>query len=77
MFKSFFHGLARAFTIPRAVRNKIDNNPLASAAKNILLSDLLNGISAAVDKQVAPGSDLNAAIKTELGLTLQQTGVLK
>ena len=77
MFKSFFHGLARAFTVPRSVRNKIDNNPLAMAAKNALLADLLNGVSSAVDKQVSPGSDLNAAIKTELGLALQQTGVLK
>ena len=76
MLKNLFHGLARAFTVPRDVRQQIDQNPLTATVKSVLLADLSVSIAGAVDKHI-PDPALNAAAKREIGALLEQTGLLK
>ncbi len=76
MFKSFLHGLARAFTLPRSVRNTIDQNPLTAEAKEALLSDLLTKMAQSVDLHVSDAATADA-IKTGIAQVLIKTGVVK
>ena len=76
MFQQFLHGLARAFTVPRAVRAKINASPLAPVVKGVLAADLDAAISQAVDKSIADPS-LAGAAKVEITSLLQATGLFK
>lgn len=53
MFKSFFKGIARMFTIPRAVRSQIDLSPLGLMGKQVLIGDLTTALNSVIDKDVA------------------------
>jgi hypothetical protein len=64
--------LARMFTIPRAVRKKIDANPLTPYA----VDSLLQGISASLDDGVKDPL-LNGVYKQAIGAALLKVGILK
>lgn len=76
MLKNLLHGLARALTVPKAVRAQIDANPLTSLAKSALESDLAAAVAGAIDKHISDPALADAA-KREAGALLSATGLLK
>lgn len=75
-FQSFLHGIARAFTVPKAVRQKINANPLAPIVKVALSNELGALIGSAVDHNVSDPS-INEAIKNEITSLVSASGALK
>lgn len=76
MFKRFSRGLARMLTIPRAIRNRVNANPIDNAIKDALLADAQAAIEQAVDRNIL-NPVANQAIKDELGHVLAATGIAK
>jgi hypothetical protein len=70
MFKSFLHGIARAFTVPAATRKTIDSNPLVQALLPSILGEGASLISAQVDKNITDPA-ANAAVKQAISAALQ------
>ena len=66
---SFFKGIARAFTIPRADRKKIDNSPAIQAVLPFILSEAGTVISQGVDKNISDPA-ANAAVKSAIASLL-------
>ena len=76
MFKNFLHGLARMFTVPRAVRNQLADNPLAPAIKTILADEMSVAVSSAVANRLTDPTQA-AAVNAAIGHAIDMTGVFK
>ena len=72
---SFFSGLARAFTVPKSIRAKLDANPLAPLVKGVIANELGAAINAVVEKNVP--AELQDAAKNELVALVNNSGLLK
>lgn len=71
---NLFRAIARAFTVPRAVRNQLDANPVVQGAKAVLLPGLLNDLADGIDSRVSDPAAA-ALIKAELGHLIQSSGI--
>lgn len=71
---SFWKGLARAFTVPRAVRAKLNANPITAVAKAALKQELGNVIVSTVGKNVSDPAAASA-ISEALGHVIGKTGI--
>jgi hypothetical protein len=69
---NFLRGLARAFTVPRAIRAKINANPLVAAAIPTVVDKLQGTIDAHFGADHASADALNALLIQ----ALQHTGVI-
>jgi hypothetical protein len=74
MFKNFLHGLARAFTIPKATRVKLAANPITPIVQGILASELTTVIESTVSKNVSDPAAASA-ITDALGHAIGSTGI--
>ncbi len=71
---NFLKGLARMFTVPKAVRAKLDANPLAPVVKGALADELGTAIHTAVANNVKDPAAA-AAIAEALGHAVSSTGI--
>jgi len=71
---SFLKGLARMFTIPRAVRQKLNANPLAPVVKTALANELSTVINTTVSQHVSD-PQAAAAITAGIGHAVDSTGI--
>jgi hypothetical protein len=74
MFKNFFKGLARAFTIPKATRAKLAANPITPIVQGILATELQAAIVSTVNKNVNDPAAASA-ITDALGHAIGSTGI--
>lgn len=74
MLRSILHGLARAFTIPRAVRNQLNALPLASVEKQLLVADIQAAAAGIVAQHVSDPT-AQAAINAAVGHAIAMTGI--
>lgn len=69
-----FKWLARMFTIPKAVRKQIDNNPVVEAIGPTIYADLINSIDTTVSKNIS-NPVVADALKSALALGLEHAGI--
>lgn len=69
-----FKWLARMFTIPAAVRHKIDGNPLVQTFAPAIYADIMTAVDASIAKNISDPT-VAAAVKTAIGLALEHVGI--
>ena len=74
-FSSFGHGIARAFTIPRAVRDDVAKNPIVSIAKPLAEQYVKDAVAKTLMINLKP--DEAAAANAAISSAIDMTGVFK